>query len=725
MMENPVDKNLEAAKKKEEQSRLLASFIHELNITRRHLQTYPAGHPIIDSAYEKLQKLLVPLFSEYPAFAFGVAKGALLFDHQWLDRDNARINDFAKVLSKLGIAAVHFHAQPEKAELLGFAELINSDPSKISTAGGLEKLLKQQQFSCLEIIPVDYSVFRLTEQDVNKEELDEKLWENFISRLLENSAQLPSDTSRTELDPALVAEILNRNFALGEDGERCGYQRIVADFIHHLKAAKVEKSGEQFAALLESLEPQLRQQFLSSAIEQWDRDPTVCMEDLQAMPPSLIEMALKEFNDNQLSISSTMVNLVSSLHSHHQRKGRLTSGEIEPNENTADHLRSLFQEEDKGKFTPDSYQSTLDKITAEQLDFRLPETEQKDLRQQVMNTSTELHNCAIIFNLLGQDGVHAESSTRLQENLIDLADDFLATGTFKGLNYIQQRIKQHQQRYPDKQEQITSLQQHLNAPEFYQEILDNIDRWDEQKQKEITAYIKSAGTGITEALVKRLTIEEDKSLRRTYLNTVARFGKAAHPAIYSYLHDDRWFVVRNMLTILRMQQDPIDMKKLRHLEKSSSLRVNQEYLQLLFKFDRARATELLAKQLRSNDAQLQIHAVQLAAQSNDPTTGALLLEMLQKQRLKDENLQLHMQLVRSLCMRAEEKALPALKKLLRRGFPYTPKRKMELQKEIVRNLHHYPAPSVERVLKKLARSRRKGLNSLAAEKLRQLLRKQQ
>ncbi|WP_072905956.1 HEAT repeat domain-containing protein [Malonomonas rubra] len=716
-----MDSLLEPTQKKEEQTRLLASFIHELNITRRHLNTYPAGHPIIDSAYDKLRLLLTPLFKEYPKFAFGVAKGTLLFDHQWLDRNNPRINDFAKVLSKLDIAAVHFHSQPEKVELLRFAELINLDQQKVSSEGGLEKLLKQQDFTCLEITPVDYSVFRITEQDVSKEELDEKLWENFISRLLEGH----SGASQRELDPAAVAEILNSNFALGDGSESNDFEQIVSDFIRHLKTAKVEKSGEQFAALVRNLAPQLKQQFIATATQQLDRDPTVSMEDLQAMPPSLIEMALKEFNDNQLNISATMINLVSNLHSHHQRKGRLTSGDFQENDNTADHLRTLFQEEDKGKFTPDSYQLTLDRITNEQAEFNLPEADKENLLQLVLNSSTEMHNCAIIFNLLGKDEIHAESRERLQENLIDLADYFLATGGFKGLNYIQQRLRQHQQRHPDNEENINNLQQHLNAPEFYQEILDNIDRWDEQKQKEITAYIKSAGAGITEALLKRLTIEEDKSLRRTYLNTLAGFGKVVHPVIYKHLHDERWFVIRNMLTILRMQQDPIDLKKLRHLEKSSNLRVNQEYLQLLFKFDRNRATELLSKQLQSNNPQLQIHAVQLATQSNDPATGQLLLKMLHKERLKDENLQLKMQLVRSLCVLADKAALPTLKKLLNPGFLYTSKRKIELQKEIVRNLHHYPAQSVERILKKLARSRRKGVNSLAADKLRQLHRKQQ
>jgi len=702
---------------------LLASFIHELNITRRHLQTYPPGHPIIDKACDKLLDLLDPLFRRFQNISLGVAKNALLFEHKWLEKSDPRVCDLATALSQRGIAAVHFGSQPDKTEILKLAGLINLDPKKIIARGGLPQILPKLKLDKIEITPVDYSLFRTADQeDQDEEQIAEKMWEDFLSRLLEGTL---TDQPLTKLDPKAIAEILNRNYAQSQDHDSINYDQAIANFVHQMLTAKTASSGQLFAQLLENLTPELRRQFLSSAFRYLDNDPSVSEESLQTLPAELLEQALEEFNQNHLNISTTMVNLISTLDQHYQTQGQIGIFAEDEKDELSEQLKTLFREEDRGKFTPESYQGTLDAISLQTHEFKLDTEEAAQLRQQFSEVSTERHNCAITFNLLSSRNQQPESAQGLQHNLIDLAQLFLATGDFIGLSYLQQRLGQYLQQFPEESLSRTDmLQNYLNDPMFHQEILDNLSRWDEKKRQEINNYIKIAGASMAGSLIQRLGTEEDKSLRRTYLNTLAGLGKTAHEAIYQRLDDDRWFVIRNLLTILKMQKDPVDLERIKHLQDFPHLRVNQEYLQLLFKFDRGQANALLSKQLQCDDPQLRMHAVQLAEQSDDPATSQQLLKMLAADKLTDETLPQKQQIIRSLCGIGAENAFPTLQRLLKPCLLFTSKRRIELQKEIVRNLNKFPAPMVTPMLQKLANSRRKGLNSLAAEKLRQVSRKQ-
>lgn len=707
----------------------LADFIHELNITRRHLSTYPPGHPTIDKSFEKLSGLLDPLFTAHASISLGVSKDALLFKQQWLAKGNPNLREFANTLARLDIAAVHFRGKPGKTELFNFVNLINSDRQSVQENGGITELLQQQQLTQIEITPVDYAAFQTTELDPQEQErLAESIWENFITGLLDNSLfhKQQQPLNLNDLDPQALAKLLNQHYSLDMGGATT--EHAIEKFIKQLRllGQKGQAAGLKFHQLIEQLNPELRRRFLNSTFRELADSPTDPEEILQALPAALVDLALQELNQEQLDVSAKMLNLLGELSRHNkQLQGQLTSGKADEFDSISEELKTIFREEDKDKFTPASYQATLELIVQHDHQFRLDSTETIRLRQSLLNSATERNTCAVIFNLLSNENLQPEQYLGIQNNLIDLAQFFLETGDFKGLGYLHRRLGHYQKQYPQTAAEHTGLlQERLNAAEFHQEVLDNLSRWNELKQKEIAAYIKIAGSAIASSLIERLAKENDKSLRRIFLTSLASLGKAAHPAIYSSLNHKSWFLVRNLLAALRMQNDPIELKKLTPLEKHPHLRVNQELMLLLFKVDRKRADELLGKQLKSNDSERRLHAVQLAELSRNPIIVKELLKLLTTETLTDSSLPMKRRLIKSLNGIGSEEALPTLEALLKPGFLFTSKRKLELQMEIIRNLHNYPGPKVTPLLEKQLKSRKKQLRNLAAEKLRQVLRKQ-
>lgn len=706
---------------------LLANFIYELNITRRHLQTYPPGHPMIDSAIEKVLAQSEKLFSSHPEILLGVAEDALRFEEQWLDCHNPSFKDFATALTRLDIATIHFSGKPNQTDLIKLSELLNYDRSNLLDHGGLEAVLEQLKLSAIAIVPVDYAAFHTTELD--QEQHEDSVWEKFLNGLMDSALIYREglDKDIIRLDPQVIAEILNQNCD-PTNVDNAAQDKAIAQFIEQMGVMEGGHlaAGEKFATLVEHLNPELRRQFLNSTFRHIAEKYKNPEQALQTLPSSLIEMALDELNRDKLNVSSSILSLLNKLSQYNDPLlKQLTAGIAEEIDSIGEQLKTLFREEDKGKFTPESYQQTLDQIVLYEHQFQLPEKDTRQLRQQLQNSSNERHNSAIIFNLLEQEEIHQDHVANMQANLIELANYFLATGEFKSLRYLHQRLQRFLKLHPQTAfERTAQLQEQLNSPEFHQEILDNLSHWDERKQQEIAAYIKVAGKAIAGSLINRLAQEEDKSLRRIYLTSLAGLGKEAHPAIYAALSDKRWFLVRNLLAALRMQSDPIETKRLIPLENHFHPRINQELLQLLFKFDRERADKLLKKQLESNDPQLLLHALQLAELSRNQDVIRKLLTLLTNGKVTDDNLPLKRQIIKSLNGIGSPEALPVLEKLLKPGFLLTPKRKLELQKEIIGQLDKYPFDKVNPLLQRMIRSRKKQLSSLAAEKLRQAIRKQ-
>jgi len=708
----------------------LTSFIHELNIARRHLLTYPPGHPMITSATGKVLDLLNPLFAHHNSISLGVAKNSLLFEKQWLDKNNRSVVDFSRSLTELDIAAVHFREQPDEQELIKLATLLNSDRQTVNQLGGLEAYLQALQLRRTEITPVDYTAFKTTELTAEEQQqAATNLWEDFLNSLLDESlGQQQGATRLSSLDPKAIADFLNRNYSIATDSTANLHDRAIADFVRQVRNVGQQQNapGQQFYQLLEKLEPELRRQFLDSTFRHVASQPTDPAETLQAFPTPMIELAMQELQQNQLSISSAMINLIGKLSQHHNAsEDQLTSGVSDDLDSAGEKLKTLFREEDRGKFTPDSYQETLDRIIQLEQSFQLESEEIEELRRKILNSSGERQNCAIIFNLLTNPKLSEEHQQGMQQNLVDLAQYFLETGDFKGLSYLHQRLQHFQLQQPKLAAERTSqLHDLLNNAEFLQEVLNNLSRWGEKKQQEILDYIKLAGSSMAESLVERLANEEDKSLRRVYLTTLAGLGKAAHQAIYARLGDDRWFVIRNLLNILRLQNDPIDLEKISQFAKHPHLRVNQELLQLLFKFDRPQADSLLNNQLDSVDPQLRLHALQLAEQSKDPSITQKLIKLLNADKLTEASLPTKKQIIKSLAGSGTEESFLTLQKLLKPGLFFTSKRKLELQAEIIRNLDKFPPGKATPLLQKLTRSRYQQISQLAFERLRHLLRKQ-
>lgn len=724
-------------------TRMLSDFIYELNIARRHLATYPAGHPMINTATDKVLGLLERLFEFRPEIGFGVAREALMFEGEWLDRKNPVYRDFATFLFSRGIAAIHFMRHADRNEFIHLNQLLRAERAEIQEHGGYPALLESQQINHVKIVPVDYRSFttveeeRITSGDYDEER--EPLWENFLHGLMEgildpegSSIYMPSD-----FDPRLVAGILNRKSeGKGMTGKE-NYDAVISSFVGQrgttggsLRGAPGYRGpgSEELGTLISELNPELRRQFLNSTFRNLDTQQGKAEEVLESFPEELIIDSLNQVNQQKMQVSTNILNLLGKLASH-QVEGQSRSliqgeGNLDRME-TGARMRLIFREEDNSAFIPEAYQNALNTIVATEQVTLVDDEDLEMLRAVLDSQSIERQTSAIAFEIMAA-GAETELESTIQRNLVDLARFFLETGDFSALGDLHQRWID----YLDRDEMSTfflaeEVLETLHSREFVIETLDALERFGSDKQEEICDYILAIGTPFADELINRLSEAESMTVRRFYMDCLRDLKQDAHEAILDRMNDERWYLVRNLLTVLAQQHDPVLIRKLYPLIDYPHPRVHQEVLKLMFTYNRPRAERQLLEELNAKDTHTRLYAVQIADRSQDKATQRQLLKLLREGALNEELLDLKIQILHVLAKIGDAGVVSFLESLMNSGNLLHPKLFRRLKLETIRTLSRYPAKVSFPLLSKLAKTASGEIASLATQQLRLLSRRPQ
>ncbi len=724
-------------------TRMLSDFIYELNIARRHMTTYPAGHPMIDAATDKVLDLLDHLFEFRPEIGFGVAREALMFEGELLDRKNPVYRDFASFLFSRGIAAIHFMRHAERDEFIQLNHLLRAERAEVQEHGGYPALLEAQRITHVKIIPVDYGSFATIEEERiasgDYDEEREPLWENFLHGLMEGVLD-PEGSSiymPTDFDPRLVAGILNRKAeGKGMTGKE-NYDAVISSFVGQMGTPESGLRGvpgrkgpgsEELATLISELNPELRRQFLNSTFRTLDGQQDKAQEILEAFPEDLIVDSLNQVNQQKMQVSSNILNLLGKL-ARHQDGSKLQST-IQGQSNldameAGKRMRMIFREENTGIFIPEAYQNALNTIVATEQVALVDDEEREMLRAILDSQSIERQTSAIAFEIMIA-GAETELESILQRNLVDLARFFLETGDFSALHDLHQRWID----YLDRDEMATlflaeEVLETLHSHEFIVETLDALERFGSDKQEEIFGYILAIGTPFADELISRLSETESMTVRRFYMDCLKEMGRDAHEAILERLNDERWYLVRNLIIVLAQQRDPALIKRLYPLIDYPHPRVHQEILKLMFTYNRPRAERLLLEELQSKSIQTQLYAVQISDRSQDKAVQRQLIKILREGTLNEEGFELKVQILQILAKIGDAGVVPFLDGFMNTGNLLHPKLFRRLKIEIVKTLSRYPAKTALPLLEKLSKTAGGEIALQATEQIRQLRRRAQ
>lgn len=127
----------------------------------------------------------------------------------------------------------------------------------------------------------------------------------------------------------------------------------------------------------------------------------------------------------------------------------------------------------------------------------------------------------------------------------------------------------------------------------------------------IDALTAHMGIAAAEVMLAELVESKSRTTRRALLDRLTKYGPALAPLVVERLNDRRWFVVRNMIALLRDANCPLDRVPVDTFVQHEDGRVRREAYQLLFRDPVARDRALCAA-LRDDDKNVLRAALQHA-----------------------------------------------------------------------------------------------------------------
>ena len=207
------------------------------------------------------------------------------------------------------------------------------------------------------------------------------------------------------------------------------------------------------------------------------------------------------------------------------------------------------------------------------------------------------------------------------------------------------------------------------------------------------ALVDRLGPQAVRHLLDVLARTENRRTRLRLLDLLAKLGPSVARDATALLSDTRWFVVRNMLLLLRRVGDARSVPSVRRCVDHPDLRVRLEAIHTLFTFDRDVPADLLRKALHDSDPRQSEAAVELAGKYGIAEAVEPIVELLRARDPLGKRRAVRLKGIRALAAIGDPRALAGLGRFHSR-FQLLPPAPEECR-ELYRTLPAYPEESYQ------------------------------
>lgn len=187
---------------------------------------------------------------------------------------------------------------------------------------------------------------------------------------------------------------------------------------------------------------------------------------------------------------------------------------------------------------------------------------------------------------------------------------------------------------------------------------------EEKHRPALEQMILRAGVEGFNLLLDTLIATQSAQERRNIFNSLVNYGELIRPLVVERLGDEQWFVVRQMVSLLGELGGEESIEPLRKCFDHSDVRVRKEVLKSLARIPSPRSSQILKTAIQEGSRALQGQAIISLGILRDTSSVEILGEIAAKGF--SENMGLRKEAVKALGIIGDEKAVPYLKKLLKK-----------------------------------------------------------
>jgi len=190
---------------------------------------------------------------------------------------------------------------------------------------------------------------------------------------------------------------------------------------------------------------------------------------------------------------------------------------------------------------------------------------------------------------------------------------------------------------------------------------------DETNKNEYSALIKIIGNDAIGPALEKLIGSNNAFERRNLIQILVGFGEHARGLVEGHLADDRWYVVRNMVSILGHIGNERSLGPLMRIINHDDVRIQREVIHALTKIGGKQVIIFLLKLLEDAEAQQAIIIINALGVLGDTMATAPLVDIARKRDILYRNYELRKEAINNLGRLKSPEAINALGKILLKG----------------------------------------------------------
>jgi HEAT repeat protein len=671
----------------------VAELVRALALGWKNLAAYPPGHPALASSLGLVHRRLSDLQGPAGEVVLGIESDGLLYGSDKIDSGSAQ--KFAQALYTRGVAVLRFASETEAHDIEIFLRLLAAGSPADQKRAIWEELVAAGVVN-INLQPVDYSGVQVTD-NLSEPPTDEKqpsLWEEILRALMEGREFSPEAKEFLASDRQPVGELVRLimkevdataaqakpsfdpdatfgvRMPLHDDSQAAIRARVadtVGNYIERAKGSKKENSLQQAINLLRSLPEPLRGTILRRVAEALALDDSagpLLRQLASEMPHDEVLEALR-YLSSVAKLSPHALTLLQSLTAIQAAR----SSEA-PSQSVIADLVSLFGEDDVDRFNPPDHAALLEQVSIhvpfaaapapganESLGKRAETVADDALNRQLGRTIVEL------ISSLGQTQSPQPILARL-ENLFRMN---LTAGEFDDAFELIQRLNEiaATTTSDELRHAIHESLGGLASPEMIHALIDSLHNAPPEKARVIQRLTEALGAGARRNLLIALTEESNRSRRRRLFDFITSLGPVIAPEVTAFLGDSRWYVLRNMIVLLRTMNDRTSLPEIRKLAAHRDLRVKMEAIKSLFLLDSGVPPELLTNVINDPDPKVAETAVALVGSAGIKQGLQPLLRIVSGSDVFGGHRALRLKAIRALGELGDPGALPEMQHFFR------------------------------------------------------------
>lgn len=683
-------------------AKLLSDAIIELNISRRSVSLYPPDHPIVEESISRAFKLLQKLFELRSSITLGIAKDTLIIDEYSLDKKHPVFSEFALSLHDRGIAAITFFHGLESNDLISLHELITMQEGP--TGKALLEYAEKKGLRHIKLSLVDLSSFGFVEGSLKPSMLEPKLWEDYIYGLLQGKlADSEAEGIILTIPPEQIASIINNKML--DDAPDEAYDRVISSYLSKKgKPSLSKESFERFLSFVQNLNPELKSQFLNRALSVPSYTRAEIDRTLSELKEDDIQKMIEVFRERSSILPDSLMNIIDKLEKVKPDSKILNelSSETESFVDDIELDDSIVKllEDSTSTFVSDKYKRELEVILKglKAQESTLSGTLESDCTDKVIDSAIS----ETTLELLELDSISKEDFLNLLTKLSELTNTFLDTGRFEEISYLYNSVYSHSLSGRFKVETSSMINHFFRSEQFIEKLIYALKMWGRYDREGAVNLAKGVKHALINPLFDALAVEHTPSVRKFFLHVLSLFGSDILPEVNRRLRDERWYVVRNMIYLIRECSAQLFQKdylpKIRTFARDENTKVCMEAVKTLLAFGTRDGPSYVKHYLRSKDQEQRQQAVQLAGAYK--VTGAVpyLLDLLKKKDPFGTEAYTKILVIRALAAMGDQRGIKQFMRLYRSRSLLQKSTLEEVKVEIFRSLKNYPYDAIEPLL---------------------------